>query len=86
MSYREKQKTERLIEVLSKLAVLFYIIVAVEIVAYIVNIKVLFTSIRSIAIERYAIVVVATALVGYILSKVADRVKEEFVKKLKFIK
>ena len=83
MSYREKQRVELAIEILNKVSIFLYVVVGCQIFAYVVGLKVLFIDVRSIAIEKYAMIVVATALLGYAFSKISAKVKDEFVKKLK---
>ena len=88
MSYREKQRIELVIEILNKIAVFLYVVVAFQIFAYLINLKILFINmeVRSIAIEKYAVIVCVTALLAYVFSKISAKVRDEFVKKLKYTK
>ena len=83
MSFREKQRIEKCIEILNKIAMFVYCIVAIEIACYICNIKIFDFRFRDISIEKYALCVLFTAVVGYGFKKLSDKIKDEFVKKLK---
>ena len=86
MSYREKQKIEMLIEVLSKISMVMYVLVVVELLAYVLGNRMIILDVRTISIEKYALIVAGTAIVGYLFSKLSNKVKDEFIKKLKYSK
>ena len=86
MSYREKQRVELAIEILNKVSVFLYIVVAFQLFAYVINLKILFIDVRSIAVEKYALLVGVTALLAYVFSKISAKVRCEFIKKLKCTK
>ena len=86
MSYREKQRVELAIEILNKVSIFLYIVVAFQLFAYVISLKVLFIDVRSIAVEKYALLVGATALLAFVFSKISEKVRHEFIKKLKCTK
>ena len=86
MSYKEKQRIEISIEVLNKIAVCFYLLAIVETAAYVFGLKIGFIDLRAIALEKYTVCVVGTVLLGFFISKLSNKVKEEFIKKLKCTK
>ena len=86
MSYKEKQRIEISIEVLNKIAVFLYLLAILETAAYVFGLKIGFINLRAIAIEKYTVCVVGTALLGFGISKISNKVKEEFIKKLKYTK
>jgi hypothetical protein len=83
MSFREKQKTELFIEVFNKIAMFFYALVVVEVVMFVCNITIFELNLRSIEIEKFAIYTLVTALVGFVFQSVSNKVKADFIKKLK---
>ena len=86
MSYRDKQKFERVIDFLSKAALFIYVFAVLEVFVYVIGLDILFIDIRSISIEKYACCVVATIALGYVVQRIANKVREDFIKRLKYSK
>ena len=86
MSYRDKQRFERIIEFLSKIAVFIYGVAVLEVLVYVIGLDILFIDVRSIAIEKYACCVIATVILANIAQRASNKVKDEFIKKLKYSK
>ena len=86
MSYKEKQRIESSVEVLNKIAVVLYLLAILETAAYVCGLKIGFINLRAIANEKNTVCVVGTALLGFGISKRSNKVKEEFIKKVKYKK
>ena len=84
MSYKEKLKIERTIEVFNKISICLYALVVAEIAAYVLGIKIAFIDLRAISIEKYALGVVCTAILGIAFGKISKKIKEDFIRRLKY--